>query len=969
MLTDPWEIQLLGGLALRRGEQRIAHFPTEKVGSLLAYLAAYPLMIHTREDLTERFWPDSGPGAGRASLRQALASLRRLLEPPDVPAGAVLIADRSLVKLNPDAIHTDLALWDRMRALSKQASSLPERLHWLNEAVRSYGGIFLPGIYMDWALGERQRRHDELLEALLSLTDMQAECGDYEGAITSARRLLHEDPLSEDGHERLMRLFAEQGQLGLAHRQYRKLSRVLRDELGLEPAPKIQALYADLRHIARKHVNTVSAAPVFAWLDAPPAGPVCLDETDGRPSLPLRLTRFFGRDEELRILSGLLEAPDVRLTTLTGIGGVGKTRLALEAAQQAASFGRAITFVPLGETQESDLLLATNLQTLGVPAVSLSDPLARLAAVLGVQPHLLILDNFEQIVEEGAAIVLKMLEQIPTVVCLVTSRQALKVPGEREMALPPLPVPAANLRPRELAGNPTVQLLLDRMRARRPDFQITPGNAETVAALCARLEGIPLAVELAAGWARDLTVSQMQDRLAHRFDLLVSRQRGIPRRHQSLRATVESSYQLLPPPLQRYFLRLSAFRGGWYEEMARIACDADHSLSETADTERLGTLREHSLITVQETGDRMRYGMLETLRVFGQEMLSTEETHLLLERHAAWFLEFAREASVELHGREQARWFDRLEEERDNLRAALEYSAVNAPALGLQVANALYWFWYVRGYFREGEQWLTLLLKGDTESPIAERAWGLLAAGHFANCQSNNTLAVSRYEAARALFEELGDERGVAHALCRLGNAAQEMLDNETGYRLCAESVARFRVLNDPNGLLLALFYYANTLLEVDVGETGLAVFHEGLALAETLGDIRFQSLLQHCLCHLYRLAGKGDEALQGYRKALQLQRLLREPLPVSYMLRELAFAADVHGIPVLAAHLFGAMQGLRQRMGYPTGPHEQVMLEELESRLHAGLQSERLLPAIKAGRALDFEACLQLACEAAENI
>ena len=461
----------------------------------------------------------------------------------------------------------------------------------------------------------------------------------------------------------------------------------------------------------------------------------------------------------------------------------------------------------------------------------------------------------------------------------------------------------------------------------------------------------------------------MQDRLAHRFDLLVSRQRGVPRRHQSLRAAVESSYQLLTPSLQRYFLRLSVFRGGWYEEMSSIACDSEHSQMPGADAERLQALREHSLITVDETRGRMRYSMLETLRAFGQEMLETRDANLLQERHAAWFLQFAQGASRELHGRDQASWFDRLEDERDNLRGALEYTARHAPGLGLQLANALYWFWYVRGYFREGEQCLTLLLERSAESAIVERAWALLAAGHFANCQSNNTLAVSRYQEALTMFEGLGDERGVSHALCRLGNAAQEMLDNETGYRLCAESVQRFRSIGDSNGLLLALFYYANTLLEVNMAENGPDVFHEGLLLARTLGDIRFQSMFQHCLCHLYRQNGKVGDALQGYREALELQRLLREPLPVSYMLRELAFLADLQEAPLYAALLYGAMQGLRQSMGYPTGPHEQAMLTDLEGKLKAALKSEQLLPALEAGRTLDFDACLNLACEAARQI
>ena len=332
------------------------------------YLAAYPQATHTREGLTEQFWPESDPAAGRASLRQALASMRRLLEPLDVPAGTVLIADRSQVRLNPDAIRTDLAQWDRARALCAQSRNPRERMQLLDQAIRQHGGAFLPGSVMDWAAEERQRRQDQYLEALLSLIDLQAECGEYDAAVGNARRLLQEDPLSEEGHERLMRLFAEQGRLGLARAQYRKLCRILQDELNLDPAPKTQALFSNLKQIWQQRPGASTAGQLLPPLDSLLGAAACPADSAALPSLPVRLTRFFGREEEMRALVATLRDPAVRLTTLTGIGGIGKTRLALEVARQATLFGAAITFVSLSETQESDLLLAAILQALGLPA-------------------------------------------------------------------------------------------------------------------------------------------------------------------------------------------------------------------------------------------------------------------------------------------------------------------------------------------------------------------------------------------------------------------------------------------------------------------------------------------------------------------------------------------------------------------------------------------------------------------------
>jgi hypothetical protein len=469
----------------------------------------------------------------------------------------------------------------------------------------------------------------------------------------------------------------------------------------------------------------------------------------------------------------------------------------------------------------------------------------------------------------------------------------------------------------------------------------------------------------------------MHERLAHRFDLLVSRQRGVPQRHQSLRFAVESSYQLLPAPLQRFFLRLSVFRGGWQEEMAVIACDTEDDRSEidpvddaVADPiEGLRVLREQSLITTHETGERMRYGMLETLRAFGQEMLPAEAMGRVQARHAAWFLAFARQAADELHGPEQVTWLDRLEEEQDNLRGALEYGMEHDPLLGLHLANALYWFWYVRGYFRAGEQWLTALLARAPDAPASARAWGLLAAGHLANCQSNNVVAVSRYDAARALFEESGDTTGIAYTFPRLGNAAQEMRDLTTASRLCAEGVARFRAMNDTLGLQIALFYYAATLEQTGPIEQEVACHEEALALAVAHGDLRYQSLLQYCLSHCRFRLDDFSGALQGIRQVVQLQSLLREPLPLSYILRELAFAAVRRGNPALAARLYGAHNGLRQRIGYAIGLHEELYLGKLETLLHADLPDADYRQAYEAGHALDFELCLQLAREAAEKL
>ena len=965
-----WKIQMLGGMVLHRGGQSVSTFPTEKSRLLLAYLAAYPALLPTREELVERFWPDSDPDAGRVSLRQALALLRRILEPGDVPPGTFLVADRAKVCLNTELLGTDLAEWDRARALANRTLG-PNRLCRLEEAARGYGGEFVPGAYMDWVLQERQHRQEQYVDLLLQLTDAYLEDDSYAAARESVQLVLKADPFHEEAHERLMRAFALEGNVVSARRHYDKLCKLLRDELNLGPTSRLQALYAGLDRLSLPRVDA-EIQPASSVL--PPTGltstSIPAPETES-PRLPLRLTRFFGRTEELLLLENWLNDPALRLITLTGMGGVGKTRLAIEAVQLSTRFGGSISYIPLSDTPRPELLLPAILKNLGLPAVAPTDPILRIRTALGVQPYLLVLDNFEQIAESAAEILWQLLEQIPTLTCLITSRQPLNLAGERELALAPLPVPDAHGTADDLSLNPTVQMLIDRIRASRPDFQITSANAGAIAALCTGLEGIPLAVELASGWARDLTIGQMQERMSRRFNLLVSRQRGVPPRHQSLRATVESSFQLLSPPLQRFFLRLSVFRGGWCAEAAQqIGGDEAAEPSAILKQDDLRILREQSLITVQEVNDHVRYGMLETLRAFGQEMLGAAETRRVERSHALWFLGFALTTAEKLHGREQAFWLDRLDEERDNFRAALEYAEAHDPPLGLRLANALYWFWYVRSGYREGEQWLLRMLECATQAPKSDIAWGLLSAGHLANCQSNNEAAVRRYTAAQAIFEEIGEEAGVAHCLTRRGNAAQETLDIDLAYRLSSEALTRFRALDSPSGLLLALFYHLNIVLDTVSVSEGPALFAEALTIAENLGDLRFLSLLEFCFSSLRHKAGDRSGALNGYRKALQTQALLREPLSISFILRDLTLLLTMQGETTsgrdgMAAKVWGARLGLRRRIGNPIGLHEQQQTQEMEKTLQARLAEEAYRLAIESGQNLDVEACLGLAAEA----
>jgi len=528
----------------------------------------------------------------------------------------------------------------------------------------------------------------------------------------------------------------------------------------------------------------------------------------GRPAhLPSQLTRFFGREEEIARLTELLttghrppttESPSsvvggsssvVRLVTLTGPGGTGKTRLAIEVAGRLAeAFGGAVWFVPLQDLTAPRLIPGAIVEGLGLPRSPGVELLQQAVNFLNGRdaPSLLVLDNLEHLLagarrkaEDGAAVVRALLERVPTLTCLVTSRRSLNLEGEREFPVRPLPVPEAEpqrhrdtedsqrafeprtthhapLTPEQLMQFASVQLFLDRAQGVRPDFQVTPGNAARVAALCVRLEGIPLAIELAAARMQVISPTQMLSQLEGRFAFLVSRRRDVTERHRSLHAAIEWSYRLLPKELRRFFCRLSVFRGGWSLEAAEAVCEEPLAL------DYLAQLRECSLILSEETPQEMRFRLLETLREYADEQLSKEEREGACRRHATWFLGLAEEAHAPLFSENCSIWLDRLETEMENLRGALDWHQAQADSSpGLRLVVALHRYWDMRGYTQEGyERLKTMLRRGTDMTPDPLRARAFALVGHLAQRQGNYAEAAAWTEQQLAIARAMADKHG-----------------------------------------------------------------------------------------------------------------------------------------------------------------------------------------------------------------
>ena len=717
-----FRIELFGDMRVVQGEQTHTRFRTRKAAYVLAYLALNMPQAQPRERLVDLFWGDKEEAVGRDGLSTALAQLRRQLEPTGVPADSLLVADKQQVRLNSASVSVDVADFDRLINASRQSEDKSEKGSLLQQAIELYRGDLLPGCYEDWATGEQTRCRTLYLESLLQLIPLWEEAGRYADALGMAQRAGGADPFAEESYRAQMRLLVRLRTPSAALQVYEKMEEIFQRELGTRPSVSTRQMAEMIRQdpraallmraeAANARSPAAPASPEAVVVPASPAVSPAIPLPDSvAPPLPLQLTRFFGRDQEREQIAALLQTPGTRLITLLGPGGAGKTRLSLEVAAQVASvFDNRVWFVSLADIPDASLIAPTLSRALRLPPDTQSDPLDRVTAFLGESPCLLVLDNLEHLLRDApdagkndnpaqsgsAGLIHLMLQRIPGLICLATSRTALRLRGEQVFPLPSLALPSQSdaATPESLAKNPSIALYVDRARAARPDFALTSGNAPAVAALCRRLEGMPLAIEMAAAWVKTIPPVKMLERLSHQLDLLVSRHRDLPPRHQSLRATIEWSYDLLTPDLQTFFARLGAFRGGWTLEAAEAVCgkEALYALVE---------LQEHSLIvaTTGEQGDgtkeegegeakdaedtedqEPRYRMLEPLREYALEKLTERgEREGSADRHAAWYLELALASKAAWDGPDQNRLFQCLQNDLDNLRTALERFSADA---------------------------------------------------------------------------------------------------------------------------------------------------------------------------------------------------------------------------------------------------------------------------------------------------
>jgi predicted ATPase/class 3 adenylate cyclase len=667
-------------------------------------------------------------------------------------------------------------------------------------------------------------------------------------------------------------------------------------------------------------------------------------------NLPAQPTPLVGRDRELDMVRALLLAEDARMVTLTGPGGTGKTRLALQvAADTVDEFPGGVYGVLLAPVTDPEVVPLELASVLGIEEMPTQPMIDALKAGLAGRRTLILFDNFEH-VGAAAPMLADLLAACPRLKLLVTSREPLRIAAERQYPVPPLPESDA------------VMLFVERARAVRPDFELTDETAPIVAEICERLDRLPLAVELAAAWSKVLPSAALLRRLERRLELPASRSADVPARQSTLREAIAWSYDLLPAEERRLHACLSVFMGGCTVEAAERVADPDGELGIDV-LEGIASLVDRSLLRESEDDEgEPRFSMLATIREFAREHLKEiGEEDGVLRRHALEFARFAEEADVGLRTGDQLLWFGRLENEHDNLRAALDSSAASGDGeTALRLGGALGWFWYAHGHALEGCARLTDLLARTENAPEELRARTTYALGVLLDQRGESERAAELVERSLAVFREHGERESVARALNSLGTIRRGLGDLESARSLLEESIGVRRELGDEAGTAGALSNLGVVAFEQGDLDGAEARFTETLALDRAHGNKWGAAVALDNLAGVALERGDYDKAGEFIRDTLTAAERLADRELIAFGLEKAAVLAAAEGSVARAGRLAGAADGLRESAGFERSRFDREWLE----RHLSAVAGEEFDGGRLAGRALEPDEALREAMD-----
>ena len=1056
------QINLFGTLAVCINGLPLRPLRSVKGYHLLALLALRHGKEASRHWLAETLWPDSLETQARNSLRQSLADLRHALG----TYAHLLTSPQTMLRLNliDAAVDVDLITFDAGIRRGDFAA--------LKQAVAVYTGPLLEGINAPWVLLEREERHLSYVKALETLAHGAHVEGDWAAEVAYLRLAVSVDPMCETATQALMQTLAQCGEMQSALDVYLELRQRLH-AVGAQPAPATSALYNSLRQ--KRQSDTLKSKQVRLVADLQSkSGPqrepepqsaiaisaVRLSErrvsecTTG--NMPLPLSSLIGRENELKAIEVSLLSH--RLVTLVGPGGVGKTRLAIQVANDLAEdFAEGVWFLDLsifdalsrfapvsltagavdctvrpvetgmqrggtttatGVTDATERIVQELMTLLKIAEYKGRTRLETIVETLGNRRLLIVLDNCEGMVDACCLVVRTLLSACPHVSILATSRQRLGLNSEIVMPVTPLTLPdEKDSSLTTLHASPAVRLFLERAQAVRPSFALDASNVDAIREICRRLDGLPLALELAAALADMLTPAALAQRLQHRLALLDERDRVRSFRHQTLRAVIAASADLLTKEERVLLRRLSLFTGGSTIQAAEAVCSGNVAGSLDSESLHSGSLHpdsgspfmwlrslvSKSLVVAEERNGQMRYRLLEGIREYAREKLEqADEVEIFSALHLNYYTELALQGEQKLTGPQQTVWLEKLETETGNLWAGLAWAEEQSAQrmCGLQLAAALGRYWQIRGHFAEGCRTLhRLLAMPETQEAGVIRANALNWAGLLSVFQGNLAEAQEYCQEGYALWVQLQEEAGAAGALGIQGIVAANRGDLEAARRLYGQALERARAAGDPvciagtlgylgivaatqgyYGEALACYEESLAIRQQQSDHWGIAaslnnlgqlarrmgehdkareLLTQTLALRRELGDRRNIGITLNVLAHLAWQQKDLPEATACYTEALALFARLGDRRSIAYGLEMGARLAATDGQATRAAHFCGAAQRLREEIGAPLSPAEQQELDQDLRMAATQIESEVFMSAREEGRLLKIETLL----------
>ncbi|WP_306317128.1 MULTISPECIES: BTAD domain-containing putative transcriptional regulator [unclassified Streptomyces] len=983
MTSATLRFEVLGPLRVRRDGLELDAGPVQQRVMLAVLLLSANRPV-SRERLIDAIWGEAAPGRAVNLLQRHAAGLRRVLEPgrrARTPSQLLTWTEAGyLLKVAPGGLDLDTVTAEVARGRSARAAGdLPAAAEALHAALRLWRGRLCEGLAGPLLSAERDRLEEDRLGVVEERVEADLALGADAEPVAELRRLIDAHPLRERPYGLLMRALHRSGRQAEALQVYRDARRLLADELGIEPG-------AELRRV-HEQILTADAAlspPAPARAEAPePArnddGHSARLAAGASPpasgNLPAELTSFVDRQRELTEIGELV--PATRLVTLTGAGGVGKTRLALRAARNLRpGFSDGVWLVELAGLRDPGLVEHTVATALGIQDRSGRTPLSALIRHLRNRHVLLVLDNCEHLLSTCSPLVDRLLRAVEGLRVVATSRQPLAIDGERIFAVRPLWVPpdaaspcapAARRAPEE--DGAAVTLFTHRARAAVPSgFSLSPENQAIVTRICRRLDGNPLAIELAAGRLRALSPAQLLTRLDDRFRVLATARPTALPRHQTLQATVDWSFHLCTDKERLLWSRLSTFTDTFDLETAEAVCALDDLPAEEV-LDLVDGLVDKSVLIREESTDGVRFRLLEMLREYGRKRLSDSGLQAeLRRRHRDWYLALAEQGEAEWFGAKQADWAARMRLEHANLREALTF-CLTTPGegrAGVHLAAALYFFWVGCGHVEEAQHWLGRALAVDRE-PSSERAKALWVLSRIAYLRGDLPGSTARSQECRRLARTLGDEAALAYGTHMAGAAALLGDDPRRAQDLLEDALGRYVALGELNSVVvMAQIQLAMTSVFVGTPDRAVRLCSRARAICEVHDETWTLAYVLYVQAFAEWARGDRGAATCHARESLRLKRDFCDRLGIAMAVDLLGWIAAAEGRSHRAAVLLGAAEEEWNAVGLPWfgSEHWRAPHEEGERLARRALGHEACEDAFRSGARLTPDEVVALALD-----